>query len=208
MNLPIDADRSASTASSTLLERVRASDARAWQRFAALYAPWVYRLARRAGLNENDAADVGQEVFMTAALRIDSFRREEPGQSMRRWLAQITRNKIGDWMRVHNRTPTAIGGRNRQVSEVADTNGFSNEEFVADAEDEGPLIRRAVELIRTDFQERTWLAFRRTVLESGSTTEVAAELGMTSKAVRQARYRVLRRLREEFDGLIDVRDLE
>ena len=205
MNLITDGD---STASSTLLDRVRASDARAWQRFAALYAPWVYRLARRAGLDENDAADIGQEVFMTAALRIDSFRREEPGQSMRRWLSQIARHKIGDWLRVHNRTPAAVGGDTGPISQVADSNGFCTEEFDTEVEDEGPLIRRAIELIRTDFQDHTWLAFRSTVLESRPTADVAAELNMTPKAVRQARYRVLRRLREEFDGLIDMSGMD
>jgi DNA-directed RNA polymerase specialized sigma24 family protein len=32
--------------------------------------------------------------------------------------------------------------------------------------------------------------------------EVAADLGLTDNAVRQARFRVLRRLREELDGLV------
>jgi DNA-directed RNA polymerase specialized sigma24 family protein len=33
--------------------------------------------------------------------------------------------------------------------------------------------------------------------------EVACELGMTAGAVRQAKYRILRRLRQETDGLLD-----
>ena len=59
-----------SSASSSLLSRVRASDARAWQRFTLLYSPWAYGIARRAGLSESDAANVSQEVFMTAAVEL------------------------------------------------------------------------------------------------------------------------------------------
>jgi RNA polymerase sigma-70 factor (ECF subfamily) len=67
--------------------------------------------------------------------------------------------------------------------------------------DSAGLLRRAGELIQTDFQPRTWQAFWRTVIE-GQPTEAAADaLGMTSKAVRQAR------LREEFGELLEGESL-
>jgi RNA polymerase sigma-70 factor (ECF subfamily) len=65
------------------------------------------------------------------------------------------------------------------------------------------LVRQALNMIRGDFQEQTWRAFLRTAVDGRPAPEVAAELGMTKRAVRQAKYRVLQRLREEFDNLID-----
>jgi RNA polymerase sigma-70 factor, ECF subfamily len=41
------------------------------------------------------------------------------------------------------------------------------------------------------------------VLEGKRTSEVAADLGITVNAVRIAKSRVLRRFRQEVDGLID-----
>lgn len=195
-------ERSESSASTNLLSRVRASEARAWQRFAALYSPWVYRLARRAGLRQSDAADVSQEVFMTAALRMDSFQRDLPGQSMRRWLGQITRNKLGDWMRLQATVPIAYGGDDSTIDRLnaVPSPELFNEEF----EDDLSLLRRAIELIRTDFEESTWQCFRQIVLEDRTAVDVAQEIGMTPRAVRQAKYRVIRRLREEFEGILEL----
>jgi RNA polymerase sigma-70 factor (ECF subfamily) len=195
--------RGDNTASSVLLDRVRASDAIAWQRFTALYSPWVYGLARRAGLSEADAADISQEVFLVAATRIGTFQRDRTGQSMRRWLGQISRNKIGDWFRSQQAIPIAMGGDSPLIETLADP----TPECLLDDDaicDEGPLLRRAIEMIRGDFGESTWICFRRTVLEGCPAVVVAADLEMTSKAVRQAKYRVLHRLRTEFDGLLDL----
>jgi RNA polymerase sigma-70 factor (ECF subfamily) len=67
----------------------------------------------------------------------------------------------------------------------------------------GVAERRAIELIRAEFEDRTWRAFWLTAVEGRMAAEVGVELGMAKGAVRQAKYRVLRRLREELDGLPD-----
>ena len=70
-----------------------------------------------------------------------------------------------------------------------------------DDSDEGPadrgLFGRALDLIRGEFEERTWQAFWLTAVEGRAAGEVALELGMSPGAVRVAKSRVLRRLREE-----------
>ncbi|MGO8750097.1 MAG: hypothetical protein ACLQNE_29480 [Thermoguttaceae bacterium] len=53
------------------------------------------------------------------------------------------------------------------------------------------------------FQERTWRAFLRTVVDGAGAVEVAAELKITTRAVRQAKHRGLQRLGEQFGDLID-----
>lgn len=66
----------------------------------------------------------------------------------------------------------------------------------ADEDSETALAHRALQLVRETLDDRTWEAFRRTVLCEEPAAEVAADLGMTAKAVRQAKYRVLCRLRD------------
>jgi RNA polymerase sigma-70 factor (ECF subfamily) len=57
-------------------------------------------------------------------------------------------------------------------------------------------------LVRGDFSETTSQCFVRTTLQGQTCVEVAADLGLTDNAVRQARFRMLRQLREELDGLV------
>ena len=59
------------------------------------------------------------------------------------------------------------------------------------------LLHRAMEMVKAEFEHRTWNAFWRSAVENEPTTEIAAHLGITANAVRQAKSRVLRRLREE-----------
>ena len=56
-----------SATSTSFLERLRGREAGAWERFCKVYGPLVYRWARKAGLQDQDAVDVGQEVFRTVA---------------------------------------------------------------------------------------------------------------------------------------------
>jgi RNA polymerase sigma-70 factor (ECF subfamily) len=58
-------------------------------------------------------------------------------------------------------------------------------------------------VIRPDFNETTWTAFTRLMIEGHSATDVAAELGTTANAVYLARHRVLTRLRQELEGVLD-----
>ena len=65
------------------------------------------------------------------------------------------------------------------------------------------LLHRGLELVRADFEERTWQAFWRCTIEGHPAAEVAADLGMRVDAVYQAKARVLRRLRQELGDLLD-----
>jgi RNA polymerase sigma-70 factor (ECF subfamily) len=59
------------------------------------------------------------------------------------------------------------------------------------------VFRRAPAAIREEFAPRQWQVFWRTSIDNQTAPAVADELGMTAGAVRQAKARVLRRLREE-----------
>jgi RNA polymerase sigma-70 factor (ECF subfamily) len=61
-----------------------------------------------------------------------------------------------------------------------------------------------LELIQGEFEERTWQAFWRVTAEGQAAKDVAQDLGVTASAVRLAKSRVLRRLREEMEGLEEM----
>src|SRR5205823_14096001 len=74
---------------------------------------------------------------------------------------------------------------------------------VGDDAGERGLLARVLDLIRGEFEERTWAAFWRTVVDGRASKDVAAELAMSPGAVRVAKSRVLHRLREELGDLME-----
>lgn len=194
------AETSGST-SLTLLDRIRKDDPRAWHRLVQLYAPLIFRWCRRWQIRSEDAADVSQEVFRTVAAKIAAFRRDRPGDRFRAWLWTITRNKIGDHFRRQERQPAALGGSDAQQRFLQIPEQLSEDDSSTDARS---LVHRALDLIRPHFEERTWQAFWRAAVQGHSPKEIAGDLGVTPDAVRVAKSRVLRRLREELpEGDID-----
>jgi RNA polymerase sigma-70 factor (ECF subfamily) len=59
------------------------------------------------------------------------------------------------------------------------------------------LYRRALELVRAEFEPRTWDMFWQTVAEDRDAAAVAEQFGVSEAAVRKAKSRVLRRVKEE-----------
>ncbi len=189
--------------SRSLLDRIRANESEAWDRLVALYAPLVFYWCRSAGLQEEDRADVFQEVFQAVAGHIDGFRRDHAGDTFRGWLRTIARNKIHDHFRRCGREPTGAGGSDAQTRMSQVPAPMPLEEEDAERVAERRLFDRALESIRDEFEERTWQAFWLTAVDGGSAKDVATELGMSSGAVRVAKSRVLQRLREELGDLAE-----
>lgn len=188
----------------TLLARLRADEPAAWRTMLELYTPLVQRWCARSGVRGAEAEDVGQEVFRRAAAHLSNFRREEAGHSFRGWLRAITRNALIDHFRQTGRQPQAGGGTDAQLKLESLPDPFAH----LDADDEAPqecegLRHRALALVRTEFETKTWDMFWQTFIEDRSPVDVASHLGVTPAAVRKAKSRVLHRLKEEFAELID-----
>jgi RNA polymerase sigma-70 factor (ECF subfamily) len=188
-----------STATSrSLLDRVRVNEPAAWNRLVDLYGPLVFRWCRRWDLPEQDLADVFQEVFQAVASHVNRFRREQRGDSFRGWLRTITQNKVRDHFRKLGREPLGMGGTEAQLWLAhLPSRKLPDEDESGETAGDRSLFRRALELIRGEFEGRTWQAFWQTAVEGRDGRDVAADLGMSPGAVRVAKSRVLRRLREE-----------
>lgn len=192
---------SSGSTSTSLLERVKTQDPVAWRRLVQLYGPLVHGWCKKLG--PEDRADVFQEVFRAVAEHVHRFRRERPGDSFRAWLKTITRSKVNDHFRSVRKQTPGRGGSTANARLAAIPDG-DFEIAPEEDQDDSAIARRALELIQVDFEPRTWEIFRHAVLEGLSTEEVAARFDTNAKAVRQAKHRVLKRLRDELSGLTDV----
>jgi RNA polymerase sigma-70 factor (ECF subfamily) len=185
----------------SLLARVRANDQDAWARLTSLYRPLVAFWCRRAHCPAEEVEDVTQEVFAAAAAGLAAFRRDRPGDSFRGWLRGITRNQVLMYFRRNQGRPQPVGGSAalEAVQNLPDL-------FAEPADEEaevGLVYRRAVVQVRGEFEQRTWHIFWRTVIEGLSPAAVAEELNTTPAAVRQAKSRVLRRLKQEMGEVLE-----
>ncbi len=183
----------------SLVRRAKAGDREAWQRLARIYSPLVYRWARQSHLQDSDAADVLQNVFLAVLKGIERFRYERPEDSFRGWLRTITCNEVRRFCDRRLVRPRATGGSDaqRQLQQVpADQPELSGSE---QSVEESGVLHRALECVRVEFEQRTWQAFCKATFTDQSASEIAHELGMSDGAVRQAKYRVLGRLRELLD---------
>lgn len=192
-----------SATSRSLLARVQADQPEAWDRLVNLYAPLVLHWCRRGGLQDQDAADVFQQVFQAVVMHLSGFRKERTGDTFRGWLRRITQNKLRDHFRRLGRETPGVGGSSAQQQLAQLPERQLPEDSLPLEDAEGGLFARALELIRAEFEERTWAAFWRTAVEGQAPKHVATDLAMSPGAVRVAKSRVLHRLRAELGDLME-----
>lgn len=204
--------KSGSSTSRSLLKRLTEQDASAWRELVRLYSPLVVYWCQRRGLSTHEIEDVVQDVFRTVVTNITRFRKDRPTDTFRGWMRTITRSRIADHFRRSAFEPKPAGGSeaNIRLNQFADSlDGVSaasrdeqndgDEETAADRE----LYLRAIDMIRDSFEERTWQAFWRVVVDGRSAQDVAEELGMRAGTVRVAKSRVLQRLRTRLGDLLE-----
>ncbi len=182
----------------SLIGRVQDRDQEAWARLVGIYTPLVIGWCQRMGCDSHTSEDIAQETFLAASRGIAGLRPDGVTGSFRRWLWQIAKNKLIDFRRRYPSSMVPTGGSTAalQLHQIADV------EELTDCDPSSPdslreLILKALELVRVEFKEPSWKAFWRTAIDGLPTEVVANELGMTAAAVRQARSRIMRRLRIE-----------
>jgi RNA polymerase sigma-70 factor, ECF subfamily len=182
----------------SLLDRLRQPAAGPdWDRFVLLYTPLLYLWVNRLGVAGPDADDVVQDVFVALVQALPAFQYDAAGR-FRGWLWTVTRNKVRERTR-RALVPTAACDLNA----LAGPQGDDPEGEIDEREYREYVTRRALELMRSDFEPASWRAFWATVVDGRTADDAAAELGITPNAVYLAKGRVLRRLREELTGLLD-----
>ena len=187
----------------SLLERLRLQpNEDSWKRLVDLYTPLLSRWLRQAGVEGSDSDDLMQEVFVAVVREIPTFEHNQQHGAFRCWLRTILVHRLRSYWNAKQSTRAAVSAENLQaLARLEDPASDLNRLW--DREHDALLAERILQLIEKDFLPSTWQAFRRIVLDGGKPVDVAAELGLSVNAVLLAKSRVLRRARQEIDGLID-----
>ncbi len=186
------------TTSLSLLVRLRQPrEQAAWERFVQLYSPLLTAWAHKLGQFGPEADDLVQDVFTLLVRKLPEFR-HDPDKRFRAWLWTVTANKCRE--RHRRRQANGTGGEDNVLAELAVADDTT---AVDEAEYRDYLVQRALQLMQSEFRPETWKAFWECTVNGRPAAEVAPELGLSENAVYLAKGRVLRRLRQELDGLLD-----
>lgn len=186
------------TTSLSLLKRLRSSsDDQAWKRFVNLYAPLIFHWGKSQNLSDDDASELVQEVMQILVVKMREFQ-YNPNKRFRGWLRTIAANKATDIHRRNNVRRTTHDQHSILSITTAD-----NVDLFAEAEYRTFLAHRAMELMKSEFDKTSWSACHQHLIEGKKADQIAANLGITINMVYLAKSRILARIREELDGLVD-----
>ncbi|MFO0967533.1 MAG: RNA polymerase sigma factor [Gemmataceae bacterium] len=187
----------------SLLERLRIqADPQSWQRLVDLYAPLLRNWLRHYGVSAADADDVVQDVLAVLVREIPHFRHDLRRGAFRRWLRGIMVNRLRVfWRERQARTSAQAPDPDTFLQRLEDPSSELNDFW--DREHDRQILQRLLTLLEPEFEATTWQAFRLVAVEGRSHLEAAQHLGLSPNAVRIAKSRVLKRMRQEAEGLID-----
>jgi RNA polymerase sigma-70 factor (ECF subfamily) len=188
----------------SLLHRLRHSPQDdGWSRLADLYTPLIHTWLRRYEVQESDAHDLVQEVLLAVSKDIGAFEhRGQPG-AFRGWLKTILLNRLRKFWRARDRQPQARGDSDIEAKLAQLDDPASELSQIWNREHDQYVLRQLLALAEPHFDPKTWKAFCRVALDGRKADMVAQELGISKNAVIVAKCRVLNRLRQEAEGLIE-----
>ncbi|HEY6046030.1 MAG TPA: sigma-70 family RNA polymerase sigma factor [Pyrinomonadaceae bacterium] len=173
---------------SDLVRACRQGDSEAWERLVQRYQRLIYTIPRRAGLSDDLAADVFQEVFATLLRKIDEI---ETPEKLKAWIVTTARRQT--WRMIN---------RDRRIGSLDDTD---EDESLTDLPADLPLAddvliqleeQHRVRTAVNDLDERcrkliTLLFYEKETLPYA---EIAARLGTGEGSIGPTRARCLQKL--------------
>jgi len=172
-----------------LLRGCRRGEEAAWEALVRRYQRLVYAVSRRAGLDEDTAADVFQDVFATLLQNLESI--EQPSR-LHAWLVTTARRKT--WLAVkRSRSTQPLAGDDGEQDEAA---SIPDEHILPDEAleqlEEQHLVRAS--LAELDERCRKLLTMLFYAAETPAYSEIAAALGTPEGSIGPTRARCLKKL--------------
>lgn len=171
------------------LERAQRGDHRAWGQIVDRFQNLVYSVARRTGLNSDDAGDVFQATFLALYRNLDRIERAE---SLPKWLSVAAARES---LRV-KRTSAKYADENElsvPLDQLVADEDASAEEMALQAED-ADFWRRSVELLGGRCQQLLSALY----FEERSYEAIVETLGIPMGAIGPTRARCLEKLRKVY----------
>jgi len=174
------------TSDRELLLACQSGDEAAWEALINRYQRLIYAIPRRAGLDDDESADVFQEVFTTLFQKLDSI--DQP-ERLHAWLVTTARRK----------TWRCIAKQRETVSLEDDEQEFLNlpaDQPLAEAEmlklEEQHGIRAAVAALDERCRKLITMLFYQADVPAYA--EIAASLGTSEGSIGPTRARCLEKL--------------
>jgi RNA polymerase sigma-70 factor (ECF subfamily) len=182
----------------TLLTQLRENptDPGGWEEFVERYGRHIYRWCRQWRLQEADAEDVTQTVFVKLTEKLRAFT-YDPSRSFRAWLKTVAHHAWRDFENSRRARPAGGDGDELMQNLEAREDLAQRLEQAFDLE----LLETAKVRVRLRVAPHTWEAFRLTALEGLPVAEVAARVGLQVAMVYVAKSKVQRMLQEEIGKL-------
>ncbi len=180
-----------------LVQACRRSDPAAWEALIARYQRLIYSIPRRAGLGEDQAADVFQHVF---AMLVHHLDRIEQPERIGAWLVTTAKRetwRVSQRERATDRLALDDDDGDEAIHELPDDTPLPPE-VIAQLEEQH-LVRTALNTLDERCRQLLTLLFYRS--EPPLYTEIATTLGMTEGSVGPTRARCLQKLRRLLDGM-------
>lgn len=186
------------------LSRLRSSPvSENWNRLVELYAPLIKTWLQKYDVQDSDADDLVQEVLLAVSKDLSKFDHSGQPGSFRAWLKAILVNRLRKFWRARDRRPRARGGSgvDERLAQLEDPSSEMSQ--IWNRQHDQYVLRQLLALAEPHFASNTWKAFCRVALDGARPEVVAEELEISLNAVCLAKSRVLRRLRQESEGLIE-----
>ena len=139
-----------------------------------------------------------QEVFVQLSQKLPEFAYDRQKGPFRGWLWTVFVNKLRDRVRRGRGQP--LQARSDELSRLLDSDHSVR---ISEQEHTQYLVRRALDVMRAEFEETTWRACWEVVVNELPPQTVAERLGISRNAVYIRKLKVLRRLRLELAEFFD-----
>ncbi len=190
------------TRESLILRLPDKEDLAAWDEFATIYQPLVYRLARGKGLQDADAQEVVQEVLLAVSRAVDRWKPGAEYGRFRDWLFRISRNLVINQLTRHKQHHVASG--DSVVAELISGQCAPNDEDSRwfDLEMQREVFHYSAARVKKKVTDSTWQAFWLSSVERQPIPVVASTLNMSTGSIYIARSRVMAALRREAQRML------
>lgn len=178
-------------------------DQESWRQFFDTYWQLIYRVARKAGLRDDEAQDVVQETFLSVAKKMPDFKYDPAQGSFRGWLCQLTHWRVINQFkkrRGEQDDSDALPETAAPLEEIADTSGVSFEESW-EQEWQQHILSLAVARVKSQASASQFQIFDLYVNKRLAVAEVSAALGVNAGQVYLAKHRVSSLLKKELKRL-------
>jgi len=188
----------------SLLSRLKDwQDDDSWRDFFNTYWKFVYGVALKSGLTEQEAEEVVQETVITVARRIPEFKYDPAICSFKTWLLNLTRWRIVDQLR--KRQPKvngqAEGTPHTSMIERLPSPPGVDLDAMWDTEWQQSLVNTAIQRIKRRVKPEHYQIFHLCVYKEWPVKKVARELNVNVAQVYLAKHRVAALLKKEVKTL-------